>query len=44
VALEERFVHRVHQSSGLSITAVRRGEWWHGGRHDQDVVTSRRSA
>jgi SAM-dependent methyltransferase len=42
VALEEAFVTRAHGDAGLRITDVRRGGWWHGGRHDQDVVTSER--
>jgi SAM-dependent methyltransferase len=40
IALEETFVRRLHQQFGLSIQDVRRGYWWSGQRHDQDVVTA----
>lgn len=40
VALEETFVRRVHEQAGLRISDVRRGRWWSGEAHDQDVVTS----
>jgi SAM-dependent methyltransferase len=39
VALDEAFVRRVHGQVNLSIRDVRRGRWWCGERHDQDVVT-----
>jgi SAM-dependent methyltransferase len=39
VALEEKFVRRVHEQAGLPIRDVRRGRWWSGEQHDQDVVT-----
>lgn len=39
VALQETFVRRVHKQSGLSIQHVRRGAWWRGEPHDQDVLT-----
>jgi SAM-dependent methyltransferase len=39
VALEEEFVRRVCEQTGLAIRDVRRGRWWSGERHDQDVVT-----
>ena len=40
VALEEGFVRRIHDDAGLAIHAIRRGGWWNGEVHDQDVVTS----
>jgi hypothetical protein len=40
VALEETFVRRLHDQFGLGIEDVRRGYWWSGRRHDQDVVTA----
>jgi SAM-dependent methyltransferase len=39
VALEEAFVRRVHEQAGLRIADVRRGRWWSGEAHDQDVLT-----
>jgi SAM-dependent methyltransferase len=39
VALEETFVRRVHEQAGLHIRDVRRGKWWSGEPHDQDVLT-----
>jgi SAM-dependent methyltransferase len=42
VALEEKFIRRIHDQSQLTITDVRRGLWWSGERHDQDVVTARK--
>lgn len=42
IALEESFVVRAHEAAGLRIRDIRRGGWWQGGRHDQDVVTSER--
>jgi SAM-dependent methyltransferase len=42
VALEEAFVTRAHERAGLCIRGVRRGGWWCGGRHDQDVLTAER--
>jgi SAM-dependent methyltransferase len=42
VALEEAFVQRVHDQTGLRIDDVRRGGWWNGEAHQQDVITSRR--
>jgi SAM-dependent methyltransferase len=38
VALEEDFVRRIHADAGLSIRNVRRGRWWSGEAHDQDVI------
>lgn len=40
VALEETFVRRVHEQTGLRVQDVRRGRWWSGEPHDQDVVTA----
>jgi SAM-dependent methyltransferase len=40
VAFEEGFVRRIHDAAGLRIEDVRRGRWWTGERHDQDVVTA----
>jgi SAM-dependent methyltransferase len=40
VALEETFVRRIHEHVGLVIRDIRRGGWWSGDRHDQDVVTA----
>jgi SAM-dependent methyltransferase len=39
VAFEETFVRRILQQAGLRIESVRRGRWWNGERHDQDVLT-----
>jgi len=44
VAYDEAFVRQLHGQAGLSIHDVRRGLWWNGERHDQDVVTSRVNA
>lgn len=38
VAFEETFIRRVHDESGLCIRDIRRGQWWSGVPHDQDVV------
>ncbi len=40
VALDESFVYRAHAKAGLEIREIRRGVWWSGVMHDQDVVTS----
>ncbi len=42
VALEERFVERIHEEAGLRFASVRRGGWWDGRAHDQDVVAAMR--
>jgi SAM-dependent methyltransferase len=42
VALEETFVTQAHERAGLRIRDIRRGAWWRGGRHDQDVLTAER--
>jgi SAM-dependent methyltransferase len=39
VALDEPFVRRVLEQADLEIRDVRRGRWWSGERHDQDIVT-----
>jgi SAM-dependent methyltransferase len=38
VALEETFVRRIHRQAKLRIRDVRRGRWWSGKAHDQDVL------
>jgi len=40
VAFDETFIRRLHDDSGLRIRDVRRGGWWRGVAHDQDVVTA----
>jgi len=40
VALEETFVRRVHEEAGLRVRDIRRGRWWIGQAHDQDVLTA----
>lgn len=40
VALEEDFVRRIHDEAGLRIRDIRRGAWWSGTAHDQDVLTA----
>lgn len=40
VALEESFVRSIHDEARLQIRDVRRGGWWNGTRHDQDVLTA----
>jgi SAM-dependent methyltransferase len=42
VALEEAFVVAAHEQAGLQIRHVRRGNWWRGADHDQDVLTAER--
>jgi SAM-dependent methyltransferase len=39
VAFEETFVRRILEQAGLRIENARRGKWWNGERHDQDVLT-----
>jgi SAM-dependent methyltransferase len=39
VALDETFVRQIHESAGLEIRDIRRGGWWSGRAHDQDVLT-----
>jgi SAM-dependent methyltransferase len=43
VAFDEDFVSRAHEQAGLRIRDVRRGRWWCGEAHDQDVLTAVRS-
>ena len=43
VALEEAFVQRIHEQAGLRVRDVRRGRWWSGEAHDQDVLTVARN-
>ena len=40
VAYEESFVERIHRESRLQIREIRRGRWWSGAAHDQDVLTT----
>lgn len=44
IAIDEEWVRRVHRDAGLEIGDVRRGLWWGGRAHDQDIVTSRRTS
>src|SRR5262249_56616318 len=44
VALEESYVRRVHDEAGLRIHDIRRGRWWSGQPHDQDVLWVLRNA
>ena len=39
VAYEESFVEGLHRDSHLRIREIRRGQWWSGAAHDQDVLT-----
>jgi SAM-dependent methyltransferase len=39
VAFNEDFVRSLHDRAGLSIGDVRRGGWWNGAAHEQDVLT-----
>jgi SAM-dependent methyltransferase len=43
VAFEEGFVRDLHAKAGLRIERVRRGHWWNGRAHDQDVLTAVRA-
>lgn len=38
VALEETYVRRLHDEAGLRIRDIRRGGWWSGQAHDQDLL------
>jgi SAM-dependent methyltransferase len=40
VAFDEAFIRRLHDESGLRIRDIRRGQWWRGVAHDQDVVVA----
>lgn len=44
VAYEESFVQDLLARHGLQMSDVRRGQWWNGLTHDQDVLTLRRPA
>lgn len=44
VAFEESYVRRILDEAGLRIEDIRRGQWWNGTRHDQDVLTIVRKA
>ena len=44
VAINESFVQRAHEASGLDIQTIRRGHWAEGTSDDQDVVASTREA
>jgi SAM-dependent methyltransferase len=44
VALDEEFVVGTHQRAGLHPRDIRRGGWWSGQRHDQDVIAAERVA
>lgn len=39
VAVDEAFVERAIREAGLHIQHLRRGKWWSGEKHDQDVLT-----
>jgi SAM-dependent methyltransferase len=43
VAVEEEFVLGVHASVGLRVRDIRRGGWWRGEPHEQDIITAVRS-
>jgi hypothetical protein len=43
VAFDETFVRRMHDESGLRIRDLRRGQWWRGLAHDQDVIVAVRA-
>jgi SAM-dependent methyltransferase len=43
VAVDEQFIRRIHEEAGLRIEHIRRGMWWNGTRHDQDVLTAVRA-
>jgi SAM-dependent methyltransferase len=40
IAFDETFIRRLHDQAGLRIRDVRRGQWWCGVAHDQDVVVA----
>jgi len=39
VAFDEAFMRRLFDDAGLRVHDVRRGRWWSGEAHDQDVLT-----
>lgn len=44
VAVEEDFIQSIYCRAGLRIRSIRRGRWWSGAGHDQDVVAAVRQA
>ena len=40
IAIDAAWVREVYAREGLAIADVRRGRWWSGVAHDQDVVTA----
>jgi SAM-dependent methyltransferase len=42
VALDESFVRDAHSRAGLRVRDIRRGAWWSGTAHDQDVLVVER--
>ena len=40
VAFDEGFIQQLHHESGLRMRDIRRGQWWSGVSHDQDVVVA----
>ena len=43
IAIDAEWVRGLYAREGLAIVDVRRGRWWSGVAHDQDVVTARRT-
>jgi len=43
IAIDAGWVRELYAREGLAIADVRRGRWWSGVAHDQDVVTARRA-
>jgi SAM-dependent methyltransferase len=41
IAIDEAWVRQACASAGLTMEDVRRGFWWNGRAHDQDIVTAR---
>ena len=44
IAIDEVWVRALFAREGLVISDVRRGRWWSGVAHDQDIVTARSAA
>jgi SAM-dependent methyltransferase len=40
VAYEDTYLRQIHDHAGLRIRHHRRGRWWSGEAHDQDVLTT----
>jgi SAM-dependent methyltransferase len=40
IAIDDAWVRDCYRRAGLTIRDVRRGEWWSGRAHDQDIVTA----